>query len=74
MAISKVVYGGKTLIDITNSTVTADNLADGAIAYGANGERIVGTAKISNEDLNQVLAEQEILIAELKALLEEKNN
>ena len=43
MAINKVVYGATTLIDITDSTVTADGLAEGMVAYNAKGERIVGT-------------------------------
>lgn len=43
MAVNKVIYGGQTLIDITDSTVTDENLPEGVIAYGANGERIVGT-------------------------------
>lgn len=48
MAINKVVYAGKTLIDISDSTVTADTLAEGVIAYNAAGERIVGTHKCSS--------------------------
>lgn len=43
MGVNKVVYGGETLIDITDSTVTQETLGDGAVAYGADGERIVGT-------------------------------
>lgn len=45
MAISKVIYDGNTLMDITDSTVTADTLTEVYIAYMANGERIVGTRK-----------------------------
>lgn len=43
MAINKVNFNGKTLIDLTNDTVTADTLIAGTIAHAANGERIVGT-------------------------------
>lgn len=43
MAISKVVYGGTTLIDLTADTVTSDKLLKGVIAHGADGERITGT-------------------------------
>ena len=43
MPCSKVVYGGKTLIDLTNVTVTADTLADGVIALDAAGNEVVGT-------------------------------
>ena len=43
MAINKYVHLGEVKFDITDSTVTADTLAEGVVAYGANGERIVGT-------------------------------
>ena len=42
MAVNKVVYAGNTLVDLTNDTVTADILAEGATAHTANGERVVG--------------------------------
>ena len=32
MSINKVVYGGKTLIDLTGDTVTADKLLSGITA------------------------------------------
>lgn len=44
MAINKVVYGAQTLIDITDTTATADKVADGEVFYGANGVRTLGTA------------------------------
>lgn len=43
MGISKVVYGGETLIDLTSDTVSADKLALGATAHAADGEAVVGT-------------------------------
>ena len=42
MAINKVEYNGKTLIDLTNDTVTDNTLIAGATAHSANGEQIVG--------------------------------
>lgn len=45
MAINKVVYDGRVLIDLTDSTVTPETLAEGVVAYNAKGERIVGTMK-----------------------------
>lgn len=42
MAINKVQYNGKTLIDLTNDTVTDNTLIAGATAHAADGERIVG--------------------------------
>lgn len=47
MAVNKVIYntedGEQTLIDLTEDTVTAATLAEGATAHSANGETIVGT-------------------------------
>ena len=42
MAVNKVIYGGETLMDVTNSTVREDNLLSGVVAYNAAGERITG--------------------------------
>ena len=44
MAVNKVVYDGNTLIDLTNSTVSADTLAQGVSAYAADGSYITGVA------------------------------
>ena len=43
MAISKVIYGGNTLIDLTNDTVDPASLKKGITAHGPDGEPIVGT-------------------------------
>lgn len=43
MATNKVVYNGKTLIDLTEDTVTADKLISGVIAHDKTGAKIVGT-------------------------------
>jgi hypothetical protein len=44
MAISKVVYNSNTLIDLTNDTVLAENVAEGITFHLANGQSAVGTA------------------------------
>lgn len=44
MAISKVIFGGNTLMDLTADTVTADTLAQGATAHDAAGNPIQGLA------------------------------
>ena len=44
MGVNKVVYGGQTVVDMTDATATADTVLAGYTAYGADGERIVGTA------------------------------
>lgn len=43
MPVNKVIYGVTTLIDITDSTVTADKLATGITAYDKSGTKITGT-------------------------------
>lgn len=35
MAVNKVVYGGNTIVDISDSTVSASDMAEGVIAYEA---------------------------------------
>lgn len=42
MAVNKVVYGNTTIVDLTSDTVTADNMAEGVRATGADGTKIVG--------------------------------
>lgn len=44
MAVNKVEFGDEVVMDITDSTVNAQNLAKGEIAYGPDGEKIVGEA------------------------------
>lgn len=43
MGINKVVYAGKTLIDLCDDTVTPETLAEGVTAHNAEGELITGT-------------------------------
>ena len=45
MGINKVVYDNQTLIDLTEDTVTADQLFEGTTAHDASGTQIIGTAK-----------------------------
>lgn len=42
MGVNKVIYGNTPVMDITDSTVTSQNLLSGEVAYGANGNRIIG--------------------------------
>ena len=48
MGINKVFYGTNLLIDLTEDTVTAENLLEGYTAHGADGELITGTASTSS--------------------------
>lgn len=59
MAISKVIYGGETLIDLTADSVAADKLLKGYTAHGADGEKISGTCEYdaNTQDATAVAAE-----------------
>ena len=43
MAVNKVEYAGKVLLDLTEDTVTPDKLVSGAIAHDKTGAKIIGT-------------------------------
>lgn len=43
MAVNRVEYDGKVLIDLTNDTVTSDTLQVGKTAHAADGSVITGT-------------------------------
>ena len=48
MAVSKVVFGNQTVMDITDSTVDAGSLLAGKKAYGANGVAVNGSLVVSD--------------------------
>lgn len=50
MAISKVIYGEDTLMDLTADTVTPETLAAGTTAHNAAGEPVVGTVTMLTVD------------------------
>ena len=43
MAVNKVVYNNETLIDLTNDTVTTNDLVKGVIAHDKSGTQINGS-------------------------------
>ena len=61
MAISKIVYGGQTLIDLTSDTVEASKLLTGTTAHGANGEVITGTCSFDANTQDATATASEIL-------------
>ena len=59
MGVSKVVYGGQTLIDLTGDNVVADKLLKGYKAHGADGEVVNGSCEFdaNTQDATAVAAE-----------------
>lgn len=61
MAISKVVYGDQTLIDLTTDTIEAQHLKKGYTAHGADGELITGTNEHDSNTMDATATDAEIL-------------
>lgn len=61
MANSKIIYDGKTLIDLTADTVTAEKLLKGVTAHGKDGELVTGTCDFDANTQDATAAEAEIL-------------
>ena len=59
--ISKVVYGGQILIDLTADNIKADKLLEGYTAHGADGEQITGTCTYDADTQDATATEDEIL-------------
>lgn len=68
MAISKVVYGGNTLIDLTADTIKADKLLKGFTAHGADGEVINGACDFDVNSSETTAAAAEILSGKTAAV------
>lgn len=49
MGVSKVEVNGKTIVDLTNDTVTPETLLEGVTAHDMAGERITGTKVVKTE-------------------------
>ena len=62
MAISKIIYGGDVLLDLTADTVTAEHLIKGYTAHGADGELITGTNDWDSNTQDATAADAEILL------------
>lgn len=59
--INKVVYGGRTLIDLTADTVTADKLLKNYTAHDKSGAAITGTCTYDVDSTDATAAVAEIL-------------
>ena len=66
MGISKVEYDNEILMDVSNDTITAENLAEGLTAHNSNGDQITGTFPIGEVDT------QSALISQIKSTLANK--
>lgn len=61
MGYSKVIYGGKTLIDLTGDSVTRETLLVGSTAHGMNGEPIEGGCTFDADTSDATLKSAEAL-------------
>lgn len=59
---NKVVYDGKTLIDLTADTVTAETLLTGATAHDKTGATVTGTCDFDANTQDATVAVAEILV------------
>ena len=59
--VSKVIFGGQVLIDLTNDTVKQDKLLSGFTAHGADGELITGICTYDADTRDATATAAEIL-------------
>lgn len=59
--VNKVIYGGRTLIDLTGDTVSPDKLLTGVTAHDKSGASITGTCTRDVDSTDATVAEAEIL-------------
>ena len=60
--VNKVIYGGRTLIDLTGDTVSPDKLLTGVTAHDKSGAAIEGTCTRDVDSTDATVSEAEILI------------
>lgn len=61
MAVSKVIYGGNVLIDLTGDTISAEYLLSGYTAHGADGGTITGACDYDANTQDATATAAEIL-------------
>lgn len=59
--INKIIYGGRTLIDLTGDTITPDKLAEGITAHDKSGAVITGTNTYDSNTQDATATVAEIL-------------
>ena len=64
MAINKVIYGGNTLIDITDTTAAAAQVLDNYYFYGRDGVKYEGTCTYNADTSDATASASEILYGE----------
>ena len=60
-SINKVIYGGRTLIDLTSDTATADKVLSGYTFHDKSGAVVTGTSPFDSDTSNDTAAVAEIL-------------
>lgn len=61
MAINKVIYGGNTLMDITDTTALADKVLSGFYFYGRDGVKTAGTCEYNADTSDATATASDIL-------------
>lgn len=56
MAINKVIYGDQTLIDITDTTASTNDVLEGQVFYSAGGTRSVGTLSDATQSTHGLMS------------------
>ena len=64
MAINKVIYGGNTLIDLTDTTALANKVLDGFYFYGRDGVKTEGTCTFDANTSDATATADDILYGE----------
>lgn len=65
MGYNKIIYGGKTLIDLTGDTVTPEKLLKGYKAHDKSGEEIEGACPFDSDTTDGTVTADEILEGEV---------
>lgn len=61
MGKNKIIYGGEVLIDLTNDTITPENLDKGVTAHDASGDIITGTSTRDSDTSDATALASEVL-------------